>query len=81
MVQAKVLHPVKGTSFSAKATAHFAGGDVTVTLKRSGKSFVAIGKIPVPAGQPAGTVKVDVVITYGGVAQTTIVKNATIKAP
>jgi len=42
---------------------------------------VATGKIKVPAGQPAGTVVVDITITYGGTAQTVIHKNATIKAP
>lgn len=81
MVQAKVLHPVKGKAFSAKATAHFTTGDVTVQLRRAGKSFVAIGKIRVPGGQPAGSVNVDVTITYGGVAQPVITKAATIHAP
>jgi hypothetical protein len=76
------VHPVKGAAFSAKATAHFAGsGDVTVNLRRTGKSFVAVGKIPVPAGEAAGSIKVDVTITYGGVAQDMIVKTARIKAP
>jgi hypothetical protein len=65
-VQAKVLHAVRATSFSAKATAHFASGDLTVTLRRAGKSFVAFGKIPVPGSQPTGSVNVDVTITYGG---------------
>jgi hypothetical protein len=81
VVQAKVLHPVKGATFSAKATAHFVSGAVTVNLRRTGKSFVAIGKIPVPAGEAAGSIKVDVTITYGGVAQDVIVKTARIKAP
>jgi hypothetical protein len=82
VVQAKVLHPVKGTAFSAKATATFVkGGAVTVNLRRTGKSFVATGKIPVPAGEPAGLVKVEIVITYAGAAQTPIAKNARITAP
>jgi hypothetical protein len=71
-VLAKVRHPVRGTSFSASATAHFASGDITVSLRRSGKSYVAHGKIPVPGGQPEGAVGVDISITYGGV--TTIIK-------
>jgi len=82
VVQAKVVHPVKGATFSAKATAHFVvGGDVTVNLRRAGKSFVAVGRIPVPAGEAAGSIKVDVTITYGGVAQDVIVKTVRIKAP
>jgi hypothetical protein len=73
-VQAKVLHPTRGTSFKATATAHFASGDVTITLRRSGRSFVALGKIAVPGGQPAGKVMVDISITYGGT--TTVLKTA-----
>ncbi|MEP7159284.1 MAG: hypothetical protein ABI797_07635 [Chloroflexota bacterium] len=65
-IQAKVKHAVRGTDFSATATVHFASGDVTVDLKRRGKSFVAGGKVPVPADQPVGEVAVDVTITYGG---------------
>jgi hypothetical protein len=83
-VQAKVLHPVRGTSFSASAVAHFAssaGGDVTVQLRRAGKSFVAVGKIRVPAGQPAGVVNVDIRIVYGGAAPVVITRSATIKVP
>ena len=80
-VQAKVHHPVRGTSFSASAVAHFASGDVTVALRRAGKSYVALGKIPVPAGQLAGVVSVDIRIVYGGVAQTVITRSATIKVP
>jgi hypothetical protein len=81
VVQAKVLHPVKGKAFTASATAHFTTGDVTVPLRRAGKSYVAIGKIRVPAAQPAGSVKVDVTITYGGAAQPVITKVAAIHAP
>jgi hypothetical protein len=81
-VQAKVLHPVRGTTFSASAVAHFTGGlNVTVQLRRAGKSFVALGKIRVPAAQAAGPVLVDVTIVYGGVTQPVITKTSQIKAP
>ncbi len=63
---AKVNHAVRGTTFSATATVHFTSGDVIVTLNRHGKSFVAGGKVAVPATQPVGPVVVDVTITYGG---------------
>jgi hypothetical protein len=61
---AKVKHPARGASFSASATVHFASGDVTVTLNRRGKSFVAGGKAPVAADETPGAVPVDVTITY-----------------
>lgn len=79
-VQAKVHHAKRGTTFSAFAVAHFSSGDVTVQLRRAGKSFVAIGKIKVPAAQVTGDVKVDVTIVYGGTAQPVITKMARIKA-
>ena len=66
-ILAKVKHAVRGTDFSATATVHFASGDVTIDLNRRGKSYVAGGKVPVPADQPVGPVAVDVTITYGGV--------------
>jgi hypothetical protein len=81
VVQAKVLHAVRGTSFSATAVAHFTSGDVTVKLRRAGKSFVAVGKIRVPGGQAAGPVLVDVTIVYGGVTKPVITKTSRIKAP
>jgi len=83
VVQAKVVHAVRGTTFSATAVAHFtgAGGDVTVNLRRAGKSFVAVGKIRVPADQAAGPVVVDVTIVYGGVSEPVIHKTSQIKAP
>ena len=65
-ILAKVKHAVRGTDFSAAATVHFASGDVTVDLNRRGRSFVAGGRVPVPADQPTGPVAVDVTITYGG---------------
>jgi len=79
-VQAKVLHPNRQASFSASAVAHFTSGDVTVALRRAGKSFVAVGRIAVPAGQTAGTVNIVVTITYNGTA-TTITRTSTITAP
>lgn len=76
-----MLHPIRGTTFSASAVAHFSSGDVTIQLSRHGKSFVAGGKIKVLAGQAAGDVKVDITIVYGGVSQPVITKVARIKAP
>lgn len=80
-VLAAVRHGLRGTTFSASAVAHFAGGDVTVQLQQVGKWFVAVGKIAVPASQAAGKIKVDVTIVYGGAAQPVISKFARIRAP
>ena len=66
-VQAKVLHATRGKTFTATASASLLGGVVNVDLRRAGKSFVATGKIAVPAGQAAGDVTVTVTITYDGV--------------
>jgi hypothetical protein len=69
-LQAKVLHPVKGSTFSASAVVHFDSGDAFVALTRRGKSFVAGGKTMVPLTQPVpSTVAVDVTIWYNGVPQ------------
>jgi hypothetical protein len=66
-VQAKVLHAVRGTTpFTAVAVATFTSSNPSVTLRRAGKSFLAVGKIPVPANQATGPVLVTVRITYGG---------------
>ena len=81
VVQAKVLHAVRGKTFSATATANFTGGPVTITLRRAGKSFVAIGKIRVPGGQAAGPVVVDITIVYGGATEPVIHKTSQITAP
>jgi hypothetical protein len=81
-VQAKVQWANRSKTFTASAVADFGGGTkVTIQLKRTGKSFVAGGKIPVPAGQAAGPVKVEITIVYGGVAQPVITKTSIIKAP
>jgi hypothetical protein len=82
-VQAKVQWANRSKTFTASAVAQFGGtvGDVTIQLNRSGKSFVAGGKIPVPAGQAAGPVVVKISIVYGGVAQPVITKTSMIKAP
>ncbi len=77
---AKAKHATRGTDFSATATVHFASGDVTVDLTRRGKSFVAGGKVPVPADQPVGSVPVDVTITYGGVPNAVSTFNAKVVA-
>ncbi len=65
-VLAKVNHAVRGTTFTAAATGAFSGGTAAINLRRAGKSFVAHGKITVPAGQATGPVTVGVTITYGG---------------
>jgi len=65
-VQAKVRHATRGETFTAIASTNLTGGVAAVNLRRAGKSFVAVGKIPVPAAQPAGPVTVTVTITYAG---------------
>jgi len=74
LVTAKVLHPVRVTTFSATAVVHFASGDVTVTLKRHGRSFVAGTRVPVAADATLGPVMVDVTIVYGATTQVVTVK-------
>jgi hypothetical protein len=82
VVRAKVLHPIRGTSFSVAAVAHFTpGGDVAFSLRRAGKSYSAVGKVRVPAGQTASTVNVDITITYGGVVQPKIERVSKITIP
>jgi hypothetical protein len=76
---AKVKHAVRGSTFSATATVHFASGDVVVNLTQRGKSFVAGGKAAVPADQPVGTVAVDITITYNGVPTAVPTFNAKIE--
>jgi hypothetical protein len=81
VVRVKVIHPVKGKTFSASATADFSpGADVTFPLRRSGKSFAAIAKVQVPAGQ-ATNVPVRITVIYGGVPQPEIIRIAKITAP
>lgn len=67
---AKVKHAVRGKEFSATAVVYFAGSTETVTLNQRGKSFVARGKVAVPADQPVGPVVVEVTITYDGTPST-----------
>ncbi len=67
-VQAKVLHATRGKTFTAAAVAAFTSSSPSVALRRAGKSFVAVGKIAVPAGQATGSVTVTVTITYDGTA-------------
>jgi hypothetical protein len=68
-VLAKVRHGARGKSFSATATAAFTSS-TPVDLRRAGRSFTAVGRIPVPADQAVGPVSVSVTITYDGVATT-----------
>jgi hypothetical protein len=65
-VRAKVRHATRGTTFTATAAAAFTSPSASVDLHQRGKSFVAVGKIPVPADQVAGPVTVTVTITYDG---------------
>ena len=69
-VQARVLHADRGKSYSATATATLGGGSISVTLRRAGTAFVALGKLAVPSSQAAGAVVVTVTINYGGVVTT-----------
>ena len=63
---AKVKHALRGSTFGATAVVHFASGDVTVALKRHGKSFVAAAAVPVGSDETPGAVPVDVTVTYNG---------------
>jgi hypothetical protein len=73
-VRAKVKHAVRTNTFSASAVVHFASGDVSVTLKRHGRSYTANGRVPVAADETLGPVSVDVTIEYGGTTQTLTVE-------
>lgn len=81
LVKAKVLHRVKGTSFSASAVVKFASGTAKVDLKRVGKSYVARLRVPVLVDEAIGDVPVDVTITYGGVPQPVIQVMGEVIAP
>ena len=65
-VQAKVSHPARGKSFTATATATFTSATASINLRRAGRSFVAVGRIPVPSTQATGLVTVTVTISHGG---------------
>lgn len=65
-VMARVRHAARGKSFAAAASAAFTGATTSVNLRRAGRSFVALGRIPVPAAQAPGPVTVTVTITYDG---------------
>ncbi len=69
MVQAKARHSVKG-DFSATAVVHFASGDVSVVLTRTGHSSRVSVKVPVSLTEQPGSVSVDVSITSNGATQT-----------
>jgi hypothetical protein len=79
-VMAKVKHPVRPNTFSATAVAHFASGDVDVTLRRAGKSFTAVGRVPVPDDASPGPVTIDVTVSYAG-ADTTLTVNGKVQPP
>jgi hypothetical protein len=80
-VQAKVLHAHRDRTFTVTAVAHFFGGNnVSIDLRRSGHSYVAVGRIPVPADQPAGPVTVDITITYDGTS-TPLSRTSMIRIP
>ena len=59
-VSARVLHATRGTDFSATAVVHLSTGDVSVNLKRAGRSFQAGARVPVPADAAVGPVTIDV---------------------
>lgn len=65
-VRARVGHAVRDRTFTATASAAFTTATPSVNLRRAGRSFVALGRIPVPAAQAAGPVTVTVTITYDG---------------
>lgn len=65
-VKATVRHATRGKTFTASAAATFTSSSANVDLRRTGKSFVAVGKIAVPADQATGPVTVTVTITYDG---------------
>jgi hypothetical protein len=79
-ITARVAHPVRGTAFSASAVVHFSSGDVTVALKRDGRSFHAGTRVPVAADATLGPVAVDVTVTYGAIIQVVTVQG-TIQPP
>jgi hypothetical protein len=56
----------------------FATGQTTLNLRRSGKSFVAVGRIPVPATQPAGPVSLTILARYAD-STTTITRAVLIR--
>jgi hypothetical protein len=68
-VSATVKHAGKATLGAATAVIHFGGtdpsGDVTVTLRRVGRSYVVKGRVPVPETQPIGRVLVDFSVMLG----------------
>jgi hypothetical protein len=55
---------VKRATFSATAVIHFASGDVTTELARSGKSYEARARVGVGANEAPGEVAVDVTIRF-----------------
>jgi hypothetical protein len=80
-VMAKVKHPVRGTTYRASAVVHFPSGDLSVELRRAGKSFVAHAKVPVGAEETLGPVGIDVTITYGGAPQLVSTEGTVVPAP
>ncbi len=72
-ISARLLNVPRTTdrkAFAVSAVVHFSGADVTVTLKRVGRSLVALGRVPVSPGNTANPVRVDVKATLGGVTYT-----------
>jgi hypothetical protein len=65
-IVAKVKHPARPNTFAASAVAHFPSGDVAVTLRRAGRSFTAVGRLPIPDDATPGRVAIDVTISYAG---------------
>jgi hypothetical protein len=65
-------------SMTASAVAHFSTGDVTVQLKRDGKSKVK-DEIRIPRRQTAGEVTIDITIVSDGVTQAVITKTVKVR--
>jgi hypothetical protein len=59
----KLSRSARSDTYTATAVMHFSDGDVTVSLKRHGRSLEWKGSAPVSAGNAANPVPVDVTIT------------------
>jgi hypothetical protein len=66
-----VLHAAKDLRPpTVNAIVHFATGDVAIVLTRSGNGAAYHGNVPVPAAEPAGTVKIDATAIVNGITLT-----------
>jgi hypothetical protein len=66
-----VLHAAKDLRpATVNAVVHFATGDVAIVLTRNGNGAAYHGNVPVPAGEPAGVVKIDATAIVNGATLT-----------